>query len=183
MVTWCLLLLHSALAAPPSVSVGQNALTFSLPVINTGEADEDPAAPAQISLSTYVGVLPNQPSAAVVLYFFSRREGADQLATLDRLQRRYDGQGVRILAINTDTGSVGALSSWLEEQQLGYPVLRDNHHVVRNRYGVEDLPFTVVVDQRGYIFAMGAPSATELSESLEAELGFLLNNPDPTAQP
>lgn len=174
-MSWWIFWMGAVFASPPNVSVGQHALTFSLPAITAEESTDIQST--QVSLAAYVGVLPSSPQKAVVLYFFSRREGAEQLEALNRIQKRYAGQGVRVLAINTDTGSVGGLSAWLEEQKLDFPVLRDNHHVVLDRYGLETQPFTVIVDRDGYIFAMGAPSAADFTESLEAELAPLLTAP------
>lgn len=175
MMSWWILWLAVVFAAPPPVGVGQHALTFSLPAITAAEAQ-----PTQVNLSTYVGMLPSSPQRVVVLYFFSRREGADQLDDLNRVQKRYADRVVQILAISTDTGAVGGLSVWLEEQKLAFPVLRDNHHVLLGRYGLETLPFTVVIDQDGYIFAMGAPTGDDFVESLEAEINPLLSPPTPT---
>ncbi|MFT4975214.1 MAG: peroxiredoxin [Myxococcota bacterium] len=172
MAGWWISMVGAALATTPVVSVGQHALTFSLPVVN---ADQDEEAP-RITLAQYVGVRPKEPQEAVVLYFFSRREGSAQLADLSRIQKRYAGQGLQILGISTDAGAVGGLSAWLDDQALAFPVLRDNHQIVTGRYGFEKVPVAVLIDEQGYIFAVGQPDAADFSADLEAELAALLND-------
>jgi peroxiredoxin len=174
MMTWWLWGLVAALATTPTVSVGQHSLTFSLPVINTDENEQS----RRISLSHYVGIQPREPQKALVLYFFSRRSGSDQLDDLSRLQRRYGDQGLQILAISTDLGSVGGLAAWLEEQKLNFPVLRDNHQVVIQRYGFERPPIAIVIDDRGYIFAIGSPGGGDFGADLEAEVSYLISPGD-----
>jgi len=175
MVTGWIVMIKMALAATP-VSVGQHALTFSLPVVNT----EEDAEARRIALASYVGMIPRDPQKAVLVYFFSRREGSEHLETLNRLQRRYDSQGLQVLAISTDVGSVGGLAAWLQEQTLDYPVLRDNHQIVQSRYGFDDMPIAVIIDSQGYIFAVGKPDAGDFGTDLEAELNPLLARPAST---
>lgn len=171
-MSWWIWMVQAALAAPPPVSVGQNALTFSLPTINTNTEEEAP----RVALSHFVGVSPRDPHKAVVVYFFNRREGSEQLEALSRLQKRYDGQGLQVIAVSTDIGSVGGLAAWLEDQALDFPVLRDNHQIVSGRYGFSELPIAVVVDSQGYIFAIGKPDAGDFSTDLESELSPLLSD-------
>jgi len=168
------LLFATALAtAPAPISVGLQALLFSLPAVNE-DAAMDAVGRSQIGLSDFVGINPPQPSKAVVIHFFDRDHGAAGLAPLDRIQRKYGSRGVQVLAVNTDTGDMGELSTWLEGQKLGFPVLRDNHHVVSGRYGVEDMPLTVVVDASGYVFAVGQPKGDAVELELQSELEPLL---------
>lgn len=169
MIIWTLLM-RLAFATPPNVSVGQQALLFSLPLLNEVSVLD----PNGVALSDYVGVRPKAPQKAVLLYFFTRRDGSEQLEALNRLQKRYRQRGVQVLAINGDKGAVGSLSAWLEEQKLDYPILRDNHHVVLQRYGFADLPFAVIVDKEGYIFAIGKPLGDDFTVNVEAELVPLL---------
>ncbi|MFT5682549.1 MAG: peroxiredoxin [Myxococcota bacterium] len=168
-----LMLLSAAFAAPPTVSVGQHALSFSLPAINE-EVTEGLINSTQLALSDFIGVSPDLPQRAVIIYFFNRSDGGMTLPDLNEIQKRYDGKGVQVIAISTDAGPIGGLSTWIEEQQLTFPVLRDSHQIVSSRYGVEQLPFALVVDGGGYIFAMGRPMGTDFHESIEAELRPLL---------
>lgn len=168
------LLFAAALAASPApISVGLHALLFSLPAVNE-DAAMNAVGRSQIGLSDFVGMNPPHPSKAVVVHFFDRTHGAEGLAPLDRIQRKYGSRGVQVIGVNTDTGDMGELSTWLEGQKLGFPVLRDNHHVVSGRYGVKDLPLTVVVDASGYVFAIGQPKGDAVELELQSELEPLL---------
>lgn len=168
------LLLAAAVAASPApLSVGLHALLFSLPAINE-DAAMDAVGRSQVGLSDFVGMDPPRKARAVVLHFFDRENGGQELVSLDRVQRRFGSRGVQVLGISTDTGDMGGLSTWLESQKLGYPVLRDNHQVVSGRYGIEKLPLTVVVDRDGYVFAIGQPQSDGLEAELQGELEPLL---------
>ena len=171
MTPW--MLMSAALAAPPTVSVGQHALSFSLPAINE-EVTEELVDSTQLSLSNFIGISPSLPQKAMVIYFFNRSDGGMALTDLNRIQKRYDNKGVQILAISTDVGPIGGLSTWIEEQELTFPVLRDSHQIVASRYGISQLPFALIIDGEGYIFAMGRPMGDDFNESVEAELRPLL---------
>ena len=64
MTPW--MLLSAALATPPTVSVGQHALTFSLPSINE-DVTEGLVRSTQVTLSDFIGVSPELPQKALVL--------------------------------------------------------------------------------------------------------------------
>ena len=168
-----MILLSAALAGPPTVSVGQHALSFSLPAINE-EVTEELTQSTQLSMSDFIGVRPELPQRAIIVYFFNRADGGMALPKLNRIQKRYSGKGVQVIAISTDVGPIGGLSTWIEEQDLTFPVLRDSHQIVSRRYGVEQMPFALIIDGDGYIFAMGRPMGNDFDESVEAELRPLL---------
>lgn len=168
------LLAAAALAASPApLSVGLHALLFSLPAINE-DAAMDAVGRSQVGLSDFVGMDPPHESKAVVVHFFDRDHGGEDLSSLDRIQRRFGGRGVQVLGVSTDSGDMGGLSTWLEGKKLGYPVLRDNHQVVSGRYGIDKLPLTVVIDSQGYVFAIGQPKGDAVESELQSELEPLL---------
>ena len=76
-------------------------------------------------------------------------------------------RGARFIAIVPDDGELSALSEWVESQRLEFPVLRDAHRVVVDRYGVKQFPLTMVVDATGDIAALGAPK-DDIELSVEA---------------
>lgn len=165
---------RSAAAPPaPKAVLGAPAPVFSLPALNE-EAALEAAGRTQVGVTDFCGVRSGKPKAAVVLYFFDRSRGGDQLATLSRLQRRSGGKGLQVLGISTDVGDLGGLSTWVEGQKLTFPVLRDNHGVVSRRYGLSQLPLTIVVDADCDVFALGLPMGADVEPALEAELAPLL---------
>lgn len=168
------------LAAPvpgPNVKVGDPAPLFSLPAINEEAAVRAVARP-NVALSDFTGVLPVFPARVVVVHFVQRKSADGQLQALNRLHRKYTNRGARFLAIIEDSGELAALSAWVESQRLEFPVLRDTHGIVVDRYGVRQYPLTVVVDgtgdiQSGDIVALGA-AKDDLEANLEAILDPLL---------
>lgn len=179
------LLLAFALSAPahaapapipgPNVHVGDPALLFSLPAVNEEAALRAVARPS-VALSDFTGVLPGFPARVVVVHFVQKNGAEGQLQALNRLHRKYANRGARFLAIIADDGELATLSAWVEGQRLEFPVLRDAHRVVVDRYGVKQFPLTVVVDASGDIDALGAPKE-DLETSLEALLAPFLTTP------
>lgn len=169
------LLFAFALAAPvaktgsvpaPSVTVGDAALLFSLPAVNEDAALRAVARPS-VALSDYTGVLPGFPAKVVVVHFVQKAGSEAQLQALNRLHRKYSNRGARFIAIVPDDGELSALSEWVESQRLEFPVLRDAHRVVVDRYGVKQFPLTMVVDTTGDIAALGVPK-DDIELSVEA---------------
>ncbi len=155
-----------ALLPAPNVKPGDPALLFSLPAVNEDAALRAVSRP-HVALSDFTGVLPGFPARVVVLQFVTRQGGEAHLQAINRLHKRYATRGARFLAIVVDDGELAALSEWVESQRLDFPVLRDAHRVVADRYGVQRFPLTVVVDAAGDIDAVGAPTDA-LETSLEA---------------
>ncbi len=159
--------------APAGPGVGEDALLFSLPALN-----EDIAISLvrndHVSLGDLTGPLATYPSAAVVVYFFTRVDGGDGLSVLNRCQKKYDKADVRFVAISVDRGDMAALGEWVDKQKLTFPVLRDNHRIVSSRYGIDEVPWSYIIDGDGRIHAIGAPTPDELEAEVEAALGALL---------
>ncbi|MDP2315030.1 MAG: TlpA disulfide reductase family protein [Pseudomonadota bacterium] len=152
----------------PNVTVGDAALLFSLPAVNEEAALRAVARP-HVALSDFTGVLPGFPARVVVVQFVNKAGSEAQLQALNRLHRKYANRGARFLAIVADDGELAPLSEWVESQRLEFPVLRDAHRIVVERYGVRQFPLTVVVNAEGDIEALGVPK-----DDLEANLETLL---------
>jgi peroxiredoxin len=166
--------LMAATAAEPPV-FGAPARLFALPAINEDVAVEV-LGRSRVALSDFTGTSPDRPSSAVVLFFFEKARGGPQLADLHKLQKQWSGRGVQVLGISADRGDLGALSTWLEGQRLAFPVLRDNHGVVLQRYGFTpaDLPLVLVVGGDGALMAAGRPEADAFSAELDQQLAGLV---------
>jgi len=161
-----------SLAIPgPNLHVGDSALLFSLPAINE-EAALQAVARTDVALSDFTGVKPGFPAKVVVVHFLTREGGEAQLKALARLHKKYQSKGVRLVAILAGEGEIAAVSAWVETQRLDFPVLRDAHDIVVSRYGVRQFPTTFVVDNEGYVAAIGVARA-DLETSLDTVLqGF-----------
>lgn len=163
------LLAFAVAGAPgPALHVGDTALMFSLPAINE-ESALLAVARTSVSLSDYTGVLPGFPAKGVVVHFLRKEDGEAQLSALGRLDQKYRAKGIRTIAILAGSGDIASASSWIENQHLSFPVLRDAHDIVVARYGVRQFPTTLVVDSDGYVAALGVPKA-DLETSLDTVL-------------
>lgn len=167
-------LASQAFAVNMAVSVGDDALFFTLPAIN-GKVAVDAVGSSRVSLGDFVGAEPMVSGKGVVIAFIGpTRDNATHLAALDRLQRRYKPKGVQVLAITTDKTDLGTLSAALEDERLSFPVLRDRHRVVADRYRAEGLPVVLLVDRKGKVFAIGNPKGEAFEPELDNEIGALL---------
>jgi peroxiredoxin len=166
----------SSAAASDTLELGGPARLFALPSINE-EVSKELLGRSRVSLADFVGVAPQVPSRAVVVYFFDRSHGGDGLSELQRLHRQQSGKGLQVLAVATDAGDLGQLSTWVQGQKLDFPVLRDNHHIVVERYGFpsSQLPAVLIIEEDGDLVSVGRPSASELVSSVDAQLRPLLN--------
>ncbi len=155
------------------ITVGAPARAFSLDAMN-----EDAAVAIvrqrTVTLGEMVGIQPAHPAKGVVLYFFDRPGGGEGLRPLNALAKRYRAQDIRFVAISIDAEP--EVADWVDTLRLDYPVLRDNHRIVADRYGVRETPLIVLVDDDGMVFSAGAPAMMELEAVLDAELKALVGD-------
>jgi peroxiredoxin len=128
----------------------------------------------QVSLSDFAGIMPGHPRKAVVVHFFDVGRGVSDLAALNRIQRRFGSKGAQVLAVAEGANSSQAIADKIAPLKLSFPVLRDVEHLVMGRYGVTELPLTVVIEGNGNVFAIGQPRGDSLESEVEAELQPLL---------
>ncbi len=166
-----LALMTGTAQAQEPITVGAPALAFSPPAMN-----EDAAVAIvrqrTVTLGEIVGIQPAHPAKGVVLYFFDRPGGGEGLRPLNVLARRYRGDEIRFIAISVDAEP--EVADWVAGLKLDYPVLRDNHHIVADRYGVRETPMVVLVDADGVVFSAGAPAMMEIEAILDSEVKALL---------
>ncbi len=72
----------------------------------------------------------------------------EEMPLLEDLYQRYQAMGFTILGVNVDEDSSEA-DKLLEEIQVSFPVLYDPDNRVADRYQVEAMPSTVMVDRDG----------------------------------
>ena len=170
-----LMFIQLAVAAPQplTVGVGEPALVFGLPALNQSQAVAA-VKKASVSLSDFVGVMPPNPRQAVVVHFFDRKSGTDILKQLHRLQKRNESKGVQVLGVCSSRAESQKLTEWVESQNLNFPVVHDGHQVVSGRYGVTELPITMVVDAGGRVFAIGQPKGEAAEEEIQSEINGVL---------
>ena len=165
---WTLLFYISQAYAAPN-QIGSHAANFALPAINT-QAAVKLVGSVEIMLSKFVGPVPQKDTSAVILYFFSRDSGGDRLKVLNELHKKYKKkEGVRFMGICSENQDV---SSWVLNKRLQFPVLHDKFMIVADRYQIDSLPTTVIIDRKGRIYAesKSASSIEDLSLSLNSLL-------------
>jgi peroxiredoxin len=174
LIGWaCLISVSWATPRPLVVGPGEPALAFALSAVNEEVATET-VNKVQVSLSDFTGMMPPHARKAVVVHFFSQGAGATELKALNRLHRRYANRGVQVIAISGDPDSKAALTDRIAALRLDFPVLRDSHRVVIGRYGISELPITLVVEGNGNVFAIGQPRGDDVETAVSAELQPLL---------
>jgi peroxiredoxin len=168
------------LMTPPSLAeeirtltVGNPALVFTLPQWNLSDANTLPAQ-EKLSLLDYVGLRPSQPVQALVLCFFDSNDGGPLIKSLNTVARQYRTHNVKVLGIDISTTESLDREDQLRAMKPAFPILRDNYHVVADRYGVRQTPLVYVIDAQGFVYAVGLPSLAEIPVAIPGELDGLL---------
>jgi len=143
------------LASFPSAMIGQPAPDFVLPVVLNGQVGE------KVQLSQLSG-------KAVVLSFWASWCGPcrAEAPSVDRLSRRLEDKGVKVLGINTSDDPDKAIA-FARQKGLSFPIVSDEDGKVSQAFGVSSLPTIVVVDKNGKVMAVRSGVTDESSlESL-----------------
>lgn len=157
--------------AQEPITVGAPALAFSLDAMNE-EAAVAIVRQRTVTLGEMVGIQPAHPAIGVVLYFFDRPNGGEGLRPLNSLQKRYRGDNINFVAVSVDAEP--EIADWIGSLKIEFPVLRDNHRIVADRYAVRETPMVVIIDAQGMVFAAGAPAMMELEATVDAQVRGLL---------
>jgi peroxiredoxin len=97
----------------------------------------------------------------------------EEMPSMERLHRRFQGQGLVVLAISEDAGGAAVVRPYLKKHNLSFPVGLDPTSSVASLYGVWGVPSTFIIDRRGTraLYANGprdwdGPHAQALFQSL-----------------
>ena len=74
----------------------------------------------------------------------------NEMAALDRLQRKYQEQGLTVIGISIDQ-DLGPVKQFLETVKVGFPILHDPGMTSHDAYKVYSYPTTFLVDRKGII--------------------------------
>ncbi len=157
------------------LTVGSPARLFTLPAINKEIANEL-IHHEQVALGDFINPGARVPRQGVVLYFFDRARGGDNLPTLNRLAKRSSRQEVQVIGIHSNSGESANMEDWISGLGLVFPVLNDKHSIVSTRYEIQGLPLAVIVDAEGQIVSIGNPTDTELESEINAALATLVGD-------
>lgn len=75
----------------------------------------------------------------------------DEMPALESLWQRYGADGLVVLGIAADRGSIEVVRDFAQESGLTFPVLHDASGTVRNRYEVTGLPTSYLIGRDGRI--------------------------------
>ncbi|MBD1378662.1 thiol-disulfide oxidoreductase ResA [Metabacillus arenae] len=83
-----------------------------------------------------------------------------EMPYMARQYDHYKNQGVEILAVNVGESNL-AVSNFMEQYQLNFPVVMDKDRQVLNAYGVKPLPTTFLINKNGEVIKVITGSMTE----------------------
>ena len=134
LITRCLALLVLASSAQ-AVSLQESAPDFTLKSLDG----------SNLRLEEYRGQV-------VLINFWASWCGPcrQEMPLLDRLHQRYEDTGFAVLGVNVE-GEVGPARDIVDKTKVSFPVLIDTGQQVSERYNLEAMPSTIVVDRDGVV--------------------------------
>ncbi len=158
-----------------SLRVGDDAPAFSLRAYNEDIALRLVKSPL-VGLNFFVGIRPEYQKEVVLLAFLTAESQKDRhdLATLQKLYKKYKGNGVMVLAVSLDKEDPQTVYDALDRANVTFPVLRDRFAVVARRYDVKQLPTLFVIDKNGKIQSIGENYSGDVEAYLDTKIRDLL---------
>lgn len=94
----------------------------------------------------------------------------EALRWLETARQEYGPRGLAVAAVNVDGPKTArAVATVTQSLGAGYPVLLDPDGAVAEAYGVEVIPFLVLVDAGGVVRAVHQGLASDLSEVMRLD--------------
>ena len=123
------------LRQPRPVDIGERAPDFTLPAL----------AQAPLSLHDF-------QRRVVVLNFWATwcPPCVEETPSLEKFAEQMRPQGVAVMGVSVDQ-DVTALQTFVAQQHLSFPILRDPDQAVANHYGTFKFPETYIIDQDGKV--------------------------------
>jgi peroxiredoxin len=100
-----------------------------------------------------------------------------EMPGMENLYRRYQSQGLEILAVSLDKGSSDKVQTFADEYRLSFPVLLDSDGQVESRYHTLTIPTTFVIDKKGMVVAKVDGAKHWESEETFKAIEYLLKAP------
>jgi len=73
----------------------------------------------------------------------------EEMPSMERLYRRYKGQGFRIVGVSVDTTDAAGVAAFVKALGLTFPIALDPRMEVAERYKVRALPSSFLIDRAG----------------------------------
>ncbi|HYE33768.1 MAG TPA: DUF2092 domain-containing protein [Methylomirabilota bacterium] len=143
----------------PSPLIGKPAPKLDVPLLNGGEA----------SLAKHKG------KDVVILDFWATWCGpcVRAMPIISEVVSSYKDKGVVLYAVNVQE-QPKAITEFLEKRKLNVTVALDKDGAVSERYGVEGIPQTVIIDKEGVIRSVHVGFSPELKDILKKDIDPLL---------
>ncbi|GAB4285501.1 MAG: hypothetical protein Kow0092_39550 [Deferrisomatales bacterium] len=94
----------------------------------------------------------------------------EALRWLEQARQTFGPRGLAVAAVNIDGAkAVRAVATVIRSLEVGYPVLLDGDGTVAAAYGVDVIPFLVLVDAGGTVRAVHRGRAADLATALDLE--------------
>jgi len=181
----------AALAGTSQTSTGGTAETNANPSAGASSPKSTGSASVKaidFSLKDLTGKrwsLKAQQGRVVVVNFWASWCGPCrmELPRLQELSTKLKDQPVTFLAINVDEAdTLGVVTPFVKQNKLTLPILLDTKHEVVNQYDPDGvIPFTALVDAKGYIRHVHQQNAPGDEKIVEQELRNLLSEVSSTA--
>jgi len=119
---------------------GEPAVLFDLPVIHNGDKG------SKLALADLKG-------SPVLIDFWATWCGpcAMQTPILDRLAKRHQGKGLKVVGVNVVDDDPEAAADYAKRKSLSYPIVLDDTGLTQRSYGVNRLPTMILVDKDGRV--------------------------------
>jgi peroxiredoxin len=88
------------------------------------------------------------------------------------LQKEYADRGLMVIGISLDEGDPKLVKSFAKRMAMNYPVLLGNNKITSDYGGIEAIPTTLIIDQRGMI--IGKHVGYVEKQEFESEIKKLL---------
>lgn len=75
----------------------------------------------------------------------------DEMPSMEALYHDFKGKGLEILAISSDMDGAPAVQPFVKKLGLSYPILLDTDFRVDDKYLIQSVPTTILVDKNGVI--------------------------------
>ncbi len=97
----------------------------------------------------------------------------EELPVLERLYRKYRGQGLAVVGVSVDK-DLANVKSFLAKLPLSFPVVHDANHQASSRYEPPRMPSSYVIDKKGFVRFVHAGYRAADAALFEKEIASLL---------
>ena len=163
--------------SPDSIpSVGSIAPAFGLYAFPTSGSLKKSSSDERevVQLDDLCGLRPAKTKAVVLLFV----EGNEEILAAEPVgnwYRKYHRDGLELVVISVEKNP-SIFASRVMRTKPRYPVLDDRHRVVARRYGVNDAPFTFLLNAECRVLGFDQKSATEAVGELTAAIEELVRD-------